>query len=57
VWTYRREACLYSGTSYNNIIPKNGKIKLRLMHNYVMEFLNSYQCETDINEIKKLGKI
>jgi hypothetical protein len=31
-----REACLYGGMNYNNIMPKNGIIRLKLIHNYVI---------------------
>ena len=33
------EACTYSGTKYNNIIPQNGVIRLKLMRSYVTKFL------------------
>ena len=43
-----REAIIYSGTNYKNIIPKKGIIRLKLIHNYVTEFLTYNQCVTGI---------
>jgi len=30
------EASLYSGMNFNNIIPKNRIIRLKLIHNYII---------------------
>lgn len=48
----RGEASLYSGAKYNNITTTNRVIWLKLMHNYVTEFLRLDQYETNINETK-----
>jgi hypothetical protein len=47
-----REACLYGGTNYNNIMPKNGMIRLKLIHSCVMEFL-SYNQRGTVNSMRK----
>jgi len=31
-----REASVYSGMNFNNIIPKNAIIKFKLIHNYII---------------------
>jgi hypothetical protein len=41
-----REASVYSGTNYNNIILKIGTVRLQALHNNFTEFLRYNQLET-----------